>query len=586
MYKTFLKIFASNTLTNTDIQGEVNNQIENLDDIKNVNIDGKDYGLELKDQITEDSTIKNKTLLKILSTKPKAALTYINKGSDKAQRLQQIKEANPDFENTIMSDWRTALYYFHNILDDNDDSVEKELVKKIVDNNWVGLIPVITDMTKRVYPELQDMLTEHINAEHFTDELKSGNVYARIFKHLLKVLVNNGLDKGDFTVPFQTILKKYREHLDKNPEDQKEFDETINDPEIIQTESPRFGVDLTNDSSNATKIYRGLNNITTVDFGRELDTYTVDELLDSFKYTDAAQKKLKQVLNTITPNMISDLNEEFAELVNTLMREFKRTSSYKNRSKRMIKAGTVKAYTNYYIKNYLSGLLKQASPDMLPQVINTGVQEVQNMMYGDGAIQDFNNPVITKQISDDISKAVKDPDLIPGGAADGLTIESIAQKWSPIYNIPVEQLIPILEKQVEAGMVVESEHTNNPAMAREIAMDHLTEAADYYSYLENMEQLFPADNVAVKPLAEPENFEPEFLDNPDKKDHVCDGSCGGACQCHHEEIVKPQTVEDKIESLNDGMTVFVVSDNVPTMVEPGYDEVFAHIDNLAKVLKR
>lgn len=586
MYKTFLKIFASNTLTNTDIQGEVNSIVENLDDIKNVNIDGKDYGLELKDQITEDSIIKNKTLLKILSTKPKAALTYINKGSDKAQRLQQIKEANPDFENTIMSDWRTALYYFHNILDDNDDSVEKELVKKIVDNNWVGLIPVITDMTKRVYPELQDMLTEHINAEHFTDELKSGNVYARIFKHLLKVLVNNGLDKGDFTVPFQTILKKYRGHLDKNPEDQKEFDETVNDPKIIQTKSSRFGVDLTNDSSNATKIYKSLNNITTVDFGKELDTYTVDELLNSFKYSDAAQEKLKQVLNTITPNMISDLNKEFAELVNTLMREFKRTSSYKNRSKRMIKAGTVKAYTNYYIKNYLSGLLKQASPDMLPQVINTGVQEVQNMMYGDGAIQDFNNPVITKQISDGISKAVKDPDLIPGGAADGLTIESIAQKWSPIYNIPVEQLIPILEKQVEAGTVVESEHTNNPAMAREIAMDHLTEAADYYSYLENMEQLFPADDVAVKPLEEPENFEPEFLNNPDKKDHVCDGSCGPACQCHHEEIVKPQTVEDKIESLNDGMTVFVVSDNVPTMVEPGYDEVFAHIDNLAKALKR
>ena len=582
MYKTFMKIFASNTLTNTDIQGEVNSKIESLEDIKTVNVDGKDYGLELKDQITEDNTITDKNLLKILSTKPKAALTYINKGTDKAERLQKIKEVNPDFENTVMSDWRTALYYFHNILDDSDDNVEKELVKQIVDNNWVGLIPVITDMTKRVYPELQDMLTEHINAEHFVDELKASNVYARIFKHLLKVLVNNGLDEGDFTVPFQTILKKYREHLDKNPEDQREFNETVNDTEVIQTKSPRFGVDLTDDSSNATKIYNALNKIT----DEELDTYSIDELLNLFRYSDVAQKKLKQVLNTITPNMTSDLNEEFAELINSLMNEFKRTSSYKNRSKHMIKAGIVKAYTNYYIKNYLPGLLKQASPDMLPQVVNTGVQEVQNMMYGDNAIQDFNNPVITKQISDGISQAVKDPDLIPGGAADGLTLESIAQKWSPIYNIPVEQLIPILEKQLDAGTIVESEHTNNPTMAREIAMDHLTEAADYYSYLENMEQLFPADDVAVKPLEEPENFEPEFLDNPDKKDHVCDGSCGSACQCHKEEVIKPQTVEDKIESLNDGMTVFVVSDGTPIAGEPGYDEVFAHIENLAKALKR
>jgi predicted double-glycine peptidase len=61
-------------------------------------------------------------------------------------------------------------------------------------------------------------------------------------------------------------------------------------------------------------------------------------------------------------------------------------------------------------------------------------------------------------------------DKIPGGLAD---------------KGPPEGVDP---KQVEKGMKVEREHTDDPAIAREIAYDHLTEDPRYYDKLEKMEK--------------------------------------------------------------------------------------------------
>jgi len=43
--------------------------------------------------------------------------------------------------------------------------------------------------------------------------------------------------------------------------------------------------------------------------------------------------------------------------------------------------------------------------------------------------------------------------------------------------------------QLHAGALVEFEHTKDPCVAREIAMDHLTERWDYYIRLRKMERL-------------------------------------------------------------------------------------------------
>lgn len=60
-----------------------------------------------------------------------------------------------------------------------------------------------------------------------------------------------------------------------------------------------------------------------------------------------------------------------------------------------------------------------------------------------------------------------------------MTIEEIAKK----HKVPVEEI----EKQVEIGIKVEKEHTDNEEEAKRIALDHLFEIADYYDRLTKME---------------------------------------------------------------------------------------------------
>ena len=44
------------------------------------------------------------------------------------------------------------------------------------------------------------------------------------------------------------------------------------------------------------------------------------------------------------------------------------------------------------------------------------------------------------------------------------------------------------KKQLTMGIKVEMEHTDNPLIARRIALDHLTEISDYYDRLNKMEK--------------------------------------------------------------------------------------------------
>lgn len=66
-----------------------------------------------------------------------------------------------------------------------------------------------------------------------------------------------------------------------------------------------------------------------------------------------------------------------------------------------------------------------------------------------------------------------------GGKADGKNIEDIANMHSVSLSFANEQL--------EKGILVESEHTNDKEKAAEIAKDHLTEFINYYIKLEKME---------------------------------------------------------------------------------------------------
>ena len=59
-------------------------------------------------------------------------------------------------------------------------------------------------------------------------------------------------------------------------------------------------------------------------------------------------------------------------------------------------------------------------------------------------------------------------------------------------------------KQLRKGMGVEKEHTPDPALQRQIAMDHLTEFPNYYEALSRLEKVLKAkkneDHKSEKPL--------------------------------------------------------------------------------------
>jgi len=73
------------------------------------------------------------------------------------------------------------------------------------------------------------------------------------------------------------------------------------------------------------------------------------------------------------------------------------------------------------------------------------------------------------EISERIRNAGMSLDQIPGGIAD----QKRPEDFDP--------------KALEKGIQVEMEHTNDRAIAQEIAMDHLAEDPEYYEKLEVME---------------------------------------------------------------------------------------------------
>jgi|GEM_PF-4027554 len=90
---------------------------------------------------------------------------------------------------------------------------------------------------------------------------------------------------------------------------------------------------------------------------------------------------------------------------------------------------------------------------------------------------------------------------ITGGLSDGMTAQDLAKK----FKVPLKQI----QDQIEKGIKVEFEHTNDKEIARKIAMDHMAEGMlDYYDRLKKMEdeakiktEMVAADVVGGSPSA-------------------------------------------------------------------------------------
>jgi hypothetical protein len=77
-------------------------------------------------------------------------------------------------------------------------------------------------------------------------------------------------------------------------------------------------------------------------------------------------------------------------------------------------------------------------------------------------------------------KPFTENDLLSGGLADRKTLMDIALH----HGVPIQ----IIKSEFDKGLKVEMEHTNDPKIAAEIAMDHLWESSTYYSDLISIEK--------------------------------------------------------------------------------------------------
>jgi len=80
---------------------------------------------------------------------------------------------------------------------------------------------------------------------------------------------------------------------------------------------------------------------------------------------------------------------------------------------------------------------------------------------------------LKSQISDALQ------DTVEGGMADDKSLHDIANR----HGAPIE----LIQLMMQWGVEVEMEHTNDPKIAREVAMDHLMEDPIYYKKLKEME---------------------------------------------------------------------------------------------------
>jgi hypothetical protein len=83
---------------------------------------------------------------------------------------------------------------------------------------------------------------------------------------------------------------------------------------------------------------------------------------------------------------------------------------------------------------------------------------------------------------------------LEGGVADSKSLDELAKK----HKVDVK----MLTKQFNKGVKVEMEHTDNKQMAKEIAMDHISEDPKYYDKLSKMETKDIKDNQNDKEMVD------------------------------------------------------------------------------------
>lgn len=142
-----------------------------------------------------------------------------------------------------------------------------------------------------------------------------------------------------------------------------------------------------------------------------------------------------------------------------------------------------------------------------------------------------------------VSDLLKEKELIKGGLADNKDLNDILKHhFGEMGERAKTVSFYLLKDQLEKGIKVEMEHTDDPEKAKEIAKDHLWEDPDYYTKLATIEP-------EHEELKEEDNDEGDvFVYDPtsieDQIDRLID-------QYNDEEDITPQEIiSDEMEEIN------------------------------------
>lgn len=586
MYKTFLKNINASIRDYFPVP-----ELRYKFDIKEKDKKGNSLTDKIRKVIVNGETLKKSDpLFKPLANNVFAALAYMAK-KDTDERRNTILSVVPTLSYAFASEDDLTLAFQYIIYglkgNPNNDPTFFQYFKERLQNEPSD-IPAFIWVTGILDKDLIDTFITNYDAYNAkTDsEIKIMSEFcAALYKHGGEEILQDYYNSKPAFRRIIDILKKELADGERSKSDDKSQKTNIDLPQTIDEFINKLKSSVLNnldiDIKTDIEKMNELSDDEIVNLADDVTTENKDNIHSFFSNEDVKNRfeelKKSNESNTNYTNWIN-----FIDLLMTA----------NIRGKKMFRLA--KAYTRYYIKNMLPNMLKYAGndPETTSKVIKVSTDEIQDLMYGDTInhpenLAEVNNPAVRDQIAFDVEQAVKG-DQIPGGAADGLSIEDIAKKWSEIYKqVPYEHLLDVLKTQEQAGSIVEQEHTDNLEIAKEIARDHLVEAPDYYTHLENMEEMFPAENVAERPLPEPEGMDLQTLENPLPKaeDHICDGSCGGNCKCHHDKV---QTVEDKVQGLNgDGMMVIMIEETPEVEeVETIDEQPLDFIQQIAAKIKR
>ena len=84
-------------------------------------------------------------------------------------------------------------------------------------------------------------------------------------------------------------------------------------------------------------------------------------------------------------------------------------------------------------------------------------------------------------------KRIFKEDLVKGGKADDVKF-LVGYSENHKESEDSQELFTFDIEQIKKGLKVELEHTEDPSIALEITLDHLTEFEDYYDRLEKAEE--------------------------------------------------------------------------------------------------